>query len=244
MTDRPDLSARSNTPAPGLFDAARELGIKTAAFGGKVRLIQQLLNRTSTRRGANLWCCLMLAAGSFLAPQAHAGFVGPYALGNFSLINTNADGSAVTNDGGLSVILTGGNNGSGISGTTDLTIAAAAGGTVQFQFSYNTLDDPSFDDAGFLLDGVYTRLSGFGGDPFNGSRNFAVLAGHTFGFRVNTLDNQFEPAVLTISNFTAPVAASGVPEPATWTLGFAAMVALGLVSRRRNATLPARGQSR
>ena len=189
------------------------------------------------------WCCWLLAAGSLLAPQAHAGFVGPYALANFSLINQNADGSRVTNDGGLSVVLTGGNNGTGISGTTDLTIAALASGTVHFQFSYSTLDDPGFDDAGFLLDGVYTRLAGGVGDPFSGVGNFAVVSGHTFGFRVATQDNTFEPGVFTISDFAAP-APSGVPEPATWSLGFAAIAVFGIVRRRMTATRLEEEQSR
>jgi hypothetical protein len=162
--------------------------------------------------------------------------VGPYALGNFSLVNVNADGTAVTNDGGLSVIIIGGNNGSGLAGTTDLTIAAAASGAVQFQFSYSSADDPTFDEAGYLLDGVYTRLAGGFGDPATGTANFAVLAGHIFGFRVATFDNQFEPGVFTISDFTAPAATSGVPEPATWTLGFAAIAAFGFVRRRIHPT--------
>ena len=67
-----------------------------------------------TRRLPIQLCSLVLAAIGFLAPSAHAGFVGPYSLGNFTLLNTNADGSASTLDGGLSVNLTGGNNGSGL----------------------------------------------------------------------------------------------------------------------------------
>jgi hypothetical protein len=104
----------------------------------------------------------------------------------------------VTNDGGLSVVLTGGNNGSGLSGTTSLTITAPASGLVHFQFSYFTLDIPGFDSAGFLLDGVYTQLAALSGDT--GTGNFAVAAGHTFGFRVETSDNQGEPGVFTISD--------------------------------------------
>jgi len=184
----------------------------------------------------------LFAAGSFLAPQAHAAFVAPYALANFSLINQNADGTAVTNDGGLSVVLTGGNNGSGLAGTTDLVTQALASGTVHFQFSYFTLDDPPFDEAGFLLDGVYTQLAGTSGDA--GVGNFAVVAGHTFGFRVATMDNTFEPGVFTISAFSAPAPTSGVPEPATWPLGLAAMAAFGIARRRMSATRSAQEQSR
>jgi hypothetical protein len=208
-----------------------------------VRLLRHLRNQTGITRVFGIhWCCWLLAAGSILAPQAHAGFVGPYALGNFSLINTNADGTAVTNDGGLSVILTGGNNGSGIGGTTDLTITAAAGGVVHFQFSYSSLDDPAFDTAGFLLDGAYTQLAGTSGQT--GVGNFVVAAGHTFGFRVETLDNQAEPGVFTVSDFTAPAATAGVPEPATWFLGFTALAAFGIARRRASAIRAVKEHSR
>jgi hypothetical protein len=178
------------------------------------------------RQRAIRCACWLLAAGALLVPQAQAAFVTPYALSNFVLTNTNADGTAVTNDGGVSVILTGGNNGSGLNGTTDLTVAAAASGTVHFQFSYFSFDLPGFDAAGYLLDGVFTQLTDTSGDT--GTVNFAVLAGHQFGFRIATLDNEGEPGVLTISAFSAPGGTAPVPEPAGWTLGAAAVLVFGI----------------
>ena len=219
-----------------------------AAFGGKVRILKQLRNRTEATRRSIQWCCWLLAAGSLLAPQAHAGFVGTYALGNFSLVNTNADGSAITTDGGLSVLLTGGNNGGGFPGSTDLTITAAGTGFVHFQFSFFTLDFVDFDVAAFLINGVPTHLAGSAGDSNTGTGDFAVTAGQTFGFRVNTIDNVGEPGILAISDFSAPEGViipdpdPTVPEPATWTFGFAAIAVFGFARRRLNATRPAREQ--
>jgi len=171
-----------------------------------------------TRRIPIHLCCVVLAVASFLAPSAHAGFVAPYSLGNFTLLNTNADGSANTLDGGLSVNIIGGNNGSGLEGTTDLTIAAVAAGIVHFQYSYFSTDDPFFDNTGYLLDGVYTELTDTSG--VSGSVDFAVAAGQIFGFRVYTFDNGNEPGIVTISDFNVAAGggAPGVPEPSMLSL--------------------------
>src|SRR5262252_4296042 len=121
-------------------------------YGGDMRLFQTQAESASTfmRWRWTVWCLCIIGVSSGLAPQANAAFVGAYALGNFTLLNQNADGTAVTMDGGLSVVLTGGNNGSGLQGYADLFITAAGTGTVQFQYSYFSLDDPSFDAAGYL----------------------------------------------------------------------------------------------
>lgn len=175
--------------------------------------------------------------GFALAPQAKAGFIGNYALNQFTLTNTNADGSAFTPDFGLSLVLTGGNNGSGDPGTTDFTRAATAAGLVQFQYSYSSLDDPGaigspFDFAGYLLGGAFLELAHVDGQ--SGSAMFAVAAGQVFGFRAGTLDNLGEPGILTISNFSAPSGAA-VPEPGAAPVLLAAAAALA-TARRMNRT--------
>jgi hypothetical protein len=149
-----------------------------------------------------------------VAPQAKAAFIGDYALNRFTLTNTNADGSAMTPDGGLSIILTGGNTGSGQPGTTDLVTAATAAGLVQFQYSYSALDFPGFDFGGYLVGGAFSKLADTDGQ--SGTAMFTVNSGQTFGFRVATQDNTGEPGILTVSNFSAPSGpATSVPEPGT-----------------------------
>ena len=175
-----------------------------------------------------------LGLGLFLIAPLQAAFTGNYALGNFSLINNNADGSVLTPDGGLSIVLTGGNNGSGLFGTTDLIAPAAASGTVQFQYSYSSLDMPGADEAGYLVGGVYTQLADTSGQ--SGTAMFQVNGGQLFGFRMVTQDNTMEPGILTVSNFSAPSSAAGpaVPEPATGPLMFAlagAAIAVRLLRR-------------
>jgi len=162
---------------------------------------------------------------SFLFPSsANAGFVGYYAIGNFTLTNTNADGFADTPDAGLSIVLTGGNNGSGLSGLTDFTIGVALTGLVHYSYSFSTVDDPGFDWAGSLLDGAYSPFA----TP-QGTFAMFLSAGHTFGFRVETLDNGGGPGVLAISDFSAPQAVVASPEP-----GFApGLLVLGAIAMMR-----------
>jgi hypothetical protein len=199
--------------------------------------LTQLLFQTNQigrkRSHCILALCFTLAAGLALAPSAKAAFVGDYALSHFTLTNMNADGSVLTPDSGLSIILTGGNNGSGLSGTTDLVGAATGTGVVQFHYSYSSLDFPGVDFAGFLAGGAFSQLASADGQ--SGNAMFTVSAGQSFGFRVATQDNTGEPGILTISNFTAPFGSgpAAVPEPGTASL--MAVGAAGAFAAQRRA---------
>jgi hypothetical protein len=181
---------------------------------GLAQLQLQTIKNGPKRLRSILALCWALGFSLALTPQAKAAFTGDYALNRFLLTNTNADGSVATPDGGLSIVLTGGNNGSGLAGTTDLVAAATGAGTVQFQYSYSALDFPGFDFGGYLLDGAFSRLADIDGQ--SGTALFTVTPGRSFGFRVGTMDNTGEPGILTISNFSAPSGTgSSVPEPGT-----------------------------
>jgi hypothetical protein len=164
------------------------------------------------RRAAVVLCWVIAFS---MAPKAEAGFIGNYSLGQFSLINTNADGSVTTPDGGLSIILVGGNSGSGLPGMTDLVITAAGTGLVQFSYAYSSLDFPGYDYAGYLWDSTFIQLANTDGQ--SGAVSFPVINGELFGFRVGTVDNSGEPGILTLSNFGAPAGSGGnpIPEPRT-----------------------------
>jgi hypothetical protein len=154
-----------------------------------------------------------------------------YPLSAFTLLNSNSDGTALSPDGGISVILTGGNNGSGLTGTTDLLASATRAGTIAFTYTYSSLDEPRFDWAGYLVGDLFTRLADTNGQ--SGTAAFTVASGDTFGFRTATFDNTQEPGVFTISNFVA--GASSVPEPATLGLGSVlALFILRAIERRRS----------
>lgn len=171
-----------------------------------------------------------------LASHANAGFIGPYALGNFTLINTPTcggdilNGSATTPDNGNTVVLTGSNSGSGCAGTTDLLTTAQGAGTVQFNYSYSSLDAPGADFAGYLRGSMFTQLADTNGQ--SGAVSFQVSSGQSFGFRVGTTDNTGEPGVLAVSNFSAPGTVSAVPEPGTIGFAFAGVLTVLIWKQR------------
>ncbi|MCU1237531.1 MAG: hypothetical protein JWP63_5498, partial [Candidatus Solibacter sp.] len=130
-------------------------------------------------------------------------------------------------DGGLSVTLTGGNNGSGLTGFTDLSATATQAGLIAFQYMYASLDLPGFDWAGYFVGALFTQLADTDGD--SGTASFPVALGDTFGFRVVTFDNTQEPGVFTVSDFS-----SDVPEPCSLPLVAAALAATISIGRRRS----------
>jgi hypothetical protein len=183
-----------------------------------------------------LWAVTLVV---LMAPSAKAGFIADYAVSNWTLSTTGLDGSVTTPDSGMSIVLTGGNDGSGNPGTVDFVINSQGAGLVQFQWSYSSLDStlpicgPSFDapcdTGGYLLGGVFTELAD-DTNQISGITSFTVSPGESFGFSVETADNLGEPGVLTVSDFSAPV--SSVPEPGPAPIVLVAIVAVIVVHRR------------
>jgi|SRR5947209_1560155 len=199
-------------------------------------------NKRATYWSRSLKVCCAMAFSLVFASQASAAFVGDYALSKFMLTNVNTDNSDVmTPDGGLSIVFTGGQNNTGIPGLTDFVATAAGTGLVKFEFSYSSLDIPMVDYAGYLLNNAFTQLADTDGQ--SGSVMFNVSLGQSFGFRVGT-DNQFEPGILTVSNFSAPSAGtSSVPEPGTAGAFCIALLAAGALRLGLSHKLPARKEA-
>jgi hypothetical protein len=171
-----------------------------------------------------------VAAALLLSTGAHAGFIDTYPFGSFTLVNTDADGVVEATLGGLPFVITGGNTGSGESGTTDFVTEALGPGLIVFGFSFESPDDRPYESAGYLLRGMYYELTNAG--SVVGTAEFPVSAGDVFGWRVFTLDNQGEPGVLRVDDGSAPV-----PEPSMFLATFAVIVlaaALRLSRRGRN----------
>jgi hypothetical protein len=167
---------------------------------------------------------VMLLGVAFSA-GAKANLISP-PLNQFMLTNTSADGSINIASDGLSFVLTGGNSGSGLPGTTDFTVAAQNAGAVEFFYSYASNDLPGFDIAGYLLGSTRVPLADTNGESGLGS--FSAGAGQTYGWYVRTLDNTGEPGILTVT-FTPST--STVPEPAGSTFALAGIAALAVNQR-------------
>ena len=202
-----------------------------------MRLVWSSWASGQTRGAApRLWSigCALLLAGA-LAPAARAGFIGAYACSNFTLTNSaEADGSATCPDD-ATLVITGPNNGSGLDGTTDLTMPSPASGVLQFDYIYTSLDpDPGYDYAGYLLGADFFQEADTSGQ--SGTVILPVLVGQIIGFRVGTFDNLGEPGVLTITNFSGPSS----PEPDGFELaaiGIGSFVASWIFRRRKRPLL-------
>jgi hypothetical protein len=181
-------------------------------------------------------CLFRIVAAGVLAlairPEATAAFISPYSVTAFTLVNNNSDGTAVTPDFGQSLVLTGGNNGSGLFGTTDFSILAPASASIQFNYMYSSLDFPGYDRAGYFIEQALFLLADTDGQT--GTAMFSIVAGQQFGFHLETDDNTGEPGVLTVSAFDAVPAGASTPEPGNLgSLCVALVAAAGTVRWRR-----------
>jgi flagellin len=140
----------------------------------------------------------------FVSPTG-AGFSGSYAPGNWTETKVNnTDGSTNTAGAPTSIILTGPDDG-GTNGEENFTITAQAGGTVSFNWTFSSADPGGgdYDTAGYLINGVYTKIVNIDSQG-SGSSSFTVSAGDTFGFSARASDNTLGPGTFTISNLVAP----------------------------------------
>jgi MYXO-CTERM domain-containing protein len=162
---------------------------------------------------------ILAVAGA--AGVASAQFEGPYDPANWTIFD-NADGSAVFGGTSTLTITTGDNL---VGGDTTATILAAAGGTWSFDWAYSSNDSGDFDQAGYILNGVFNQLAQ-NDMPGSGSVSIGVNAGDEIGFYGTTLDGAFGPGVLEISNFDAPVPTPGA-------MALLGLGGLALTRRRR-----------
>jgi hypothetical protein len=174
--------------------------------------------------------------GSTLA-QAQTDFRQLYDPTHWSTSNTNADGGVAWTSGGVpthtvSVQITGGNNGTFSSGNTDLSIVipnSAPTDTIQFDWTYSSVDNTFFDDAAYYVinGGSPVLLGNDTSGPFSGHATIPVNANDILDLRVATGNNAGGPGILNVFNFDAPLT---VPEPASMAL---ALLGGGILLRRR-----------
>ncbi len=171
---------------------------------------------------------VFLFASLFIVGNANAAFVDAYQVSNWAqAIN---GGSINTTGAPSNVVMTSSNNGGAQNKRQDFTIAAAANGVVSFSWSYVTSDTRANpvprDPFGYLLNGLFTKLTAGNSNTQTGVTTFNVLAGQVFGFRMLSTDSLNGSASTTISNFNGPVPAIPVPA-ALWLMVVPIMSILG-----------------
>jgi hypothetical protein len=110
---------------------------------------------------------------------AHASFIGPYAVANWT-VSAPVGGGVDLSGAPNSVTLTSSNSGTG--GDVDFTITAVAAALWSFDWVYWTddSDGPTYDPAGYLLNNTFFQLS-----PGSGHVDVAISAGDVIGFRMS-----------------------------------------------------------
>ena len=178
--------------------------------------------------------CVIALAGTAQASPTFLDFTGPFAAGNWTF-GTTDDGSVDTTGAPASIVLTGGDSGSGDDSTTDFTIHVGQDTLISFSWSYETEDDDAFwDPFGYLLGAgpgslLFTQLTADGSaDPQSGVASVFVQFGETFGFRGFSIGSDFGAGTTTIGEFRA-----AVPEPSALALVSLALLAGAIVRRGR-----------
>lgn len=138
----------------------------------------------------------------FACGHLQAAFSGPFSFENWTLINSNTDGSVLSNSP-LSVTLVGGDLGPVGGGELQWRIAVPSAGIVSFDWHYSTHDNPAgpWDSAGWRTNQQSTFLAGNNSPIKDGSVSFSVGAGTALTFWVRTEDNLGGRAELQVSNF-------------------------------------------
>ena len=152
------------------------------------------------------------------------------------LVNSNADGFVVKNDAAGNFTLSGGDNQTGMAGSTIYADIATFTQTIFGTFGYSTADGARYDTAGYIVKGNRVQLTNDGGQKSqNGGFSFLVNAGDEYGFYVDTTDNVYGRGnIAVMSNAFA----AAVPEPATWAMMFLGFGMIGAAVRyRRRANI-------
>lgn len=176
------------------------------------------------------------AVVGFHSPALALGFAGIFAPGNFTLNNSDADGSVdTTNAASGTVVLTGGNDESLASGTTNwIAGPITQGGTVSFAWSFAGETAPytpgtAGDRGGYIINNTPTYLGFQNGDNYYVS-SLSLTAGQTFAFVVETANNTGGAGVLTITNFN--FTPEQIPEPSTILGTGVVLVALPILKKK------------
>ena len=154
----------------------------------------------------------LLAAGGAWGHGIN-GFIGPYAPDHWTFSPGFGSGSLDLAGVPNSIVMVGSSN--GIPSPTDYVSTAVEDGHIMIDWSFASDDHPGMDGFGYLVNNAFTMLADHDAAGFS---QFDVSGGDRFGFRLNTLDAQNAPGVLTIHFFSGPgdLKPEAVPAPLPW----------------------------
>ena len=153
--------------------------------------------------------------GDCVDAQQVNGFQGPFAPANWTVGLVNSNGNVNTAGAPASIVITGPDNGSGAAGQTNYSITVNGTGNITFNWSYTTVDGPTFDPFGYTKNGVFTLLTTGFAQNQSGTASVPVVAGDVFAFSQRSTDNIFGPGITTITNFSAPALVTNTPSLVT-----------------------------
>jgi hypothetical protein len=144
--------------------------------------------------------------------HATAQFSGPFAPAKWNTsLTPGGNGTVNTAAAPASITLIGSNDPTGSNNTKkdiDFTVTVNTAGIWRFDWTYHTNDtdnDPQYDVAGVLINGIFTQLTNdAGATDQSGTYTANVVAGTSIGFRISAVDNVMGDATFSITNFSAP----------------------------------------
>jgi PEP-CTERM motif len=186
---------------------------------------------TQPSKYALVFVCLLLWLTMTSTCKADSLFNGIYDVGNWTTTLTNSDGAVDTSSAPDFITMVGGDNGSGGPGEILFSMIAPHNDSFAFNWTYLTFDfdGSAFDPAGYEIDGVKTQLSpsssefGFLG---SGVTTVNLTSGESFGFYVDSTDNDLGPAILQVSAGDS----TSVPEPSTLALLIIGAMLFGVIA--------------
>lgn len=141
-----------------------------------------------------------------------SGFQNAFAPSNWVLTQTPAaaNGSVITTSAPFNIKMISSNGAPGFgAGVTGYQIPITCNGTVTFNWTYSTTDNPNNDYPQYSLDsGAAIQFTGFdpsGANTQSGTMSIAVNAGQLLSLQSYSADNLGGACTTTISNFSGPV---------------------------------------